>query len=610
MRDPESYTIRELIPKVAPFVRPFMGLVALSFLANLVFSLMDAAVLAIVDPVFRTLFGSQAPEMPSATSQLSFGLKERFDAFIYHVVIAEDFFDSIRNLSIFIFLLFLVRSIAKYLGRIIGTRIEEGMMKSIRDALFLHVSSLSMDYFARKKTGDIMSLLTNDVGVLNQATISAITRLWKEGTSVLIFMFLLFSISAKLTLIALGVSAVGLLLIRTATGVLRRYGARMQKAQANYTSTLQESVLGIRVLKALGVEASMAKRFTDETAHFVRMSLRNVRVSAVVPVVNDTFGILALVGVFFAGGMALAAGEIAPSSLVTFLFLLFGLMGPITAIVGTISGMQRGIAAGANIAATLDEQPSIVDGTESVDTFTSELVVKDVSFDYGEGHVLHNVSLTIRRGETVALVGASGSGKSTMLDLLLRLYDPTSGVVAIDGRDIRTLREQNYRRLFGMVSQETILFNDTVTNNIRLGEDDLSMDQVIKAATIAHADPFIRQLPQGYDTVIGDRGTRLSGGQRQRLAIARALVREPEILLFDEATSALDTESERIVQEAIGEVLADRTAVIVAHRLSTIVNADRIVVFDDGRIVEEGRHAELLAREGVYAKLHAMQFST
>jgi len=608
VRDPESYTIRDLIPKVAPFVRPFMGLVALSFLANLVFSLMDAAVLAIVDPVFRTLFGGQAPEMPSATSQLSFGLKEQFDAFIYNVVIAEDFFDSIRNLSIFIFLLFLVRSIAKYLGRIIGTRIEEGMMKSIRDALFIHVSSLSMDYFARKKTGDIMSLLTNDVGVLNQATISSITRLWKEGTSVLIFMFLLFSISAKLTLIALGVSAIGLLLIRTATGVLRRYGARMQKAQANYTSTLQESVLGIRVLKALGVEASMAKRFTDETAHFVRMSLRNVRVSALVPVVNDTFGILALVGVFFAGGMALAAGEIAPSSLVTFLFLLFGLMGPITTIVGTISGMQRGIAAGANIAATLDEQPSIVDGSESVGTFTSELAVKDVSFDYGEGHVLHNISLTIRRGETVALVGASGSGKSTMLDLLLRLYDPTTGVVAIDGRDIRTLREQNYRRLFGMVSQETILFNDTVTNNIRLGEDDLSMDQVIKAAAIAHADPFIRQLPQGYDTVIGDRGTRLSGGQRQRLAIARALVREPEILLFDEATSALDTESERIVQEAIGEVLADRTAVIVAHRLSTIVNADRIVVFEDGRIVEEGRHDELLALAGVYAKLHAMQF--
>ena len=609
MRAPESYSVRDLIPKVAPFVRPFLGLVALSFLANLVFSLMDAAVLAIVDPVFRTLFGGESPDVPTPTSQVSFGLKEQFDSFIYTVVLAEDFFDSIRNLSIFIFILFLIRSVAKYLGRIIGTRIEEGMMKSIRDALFLHVSTLSMDFFAKKKTGDIMSLLTNDVGVLNSATISSITRLWKEGTSVLIFMILLFSISAKLTLIALAVSLVGLLLIRTATGILRRYGARMQKAQANYTSTLQESILGIRVLKALGVESSMVKRFTDETGHFVRMSLRNVRISALVPVVNDTFGILALVGVFFAGGVALAAGEIAPSSLVTFLFLLFGLMGPITAIVSTITGMQRGVAAGANIAATLDEHPTIVDGEEAVTSFESALSVNDVSFDYGEGHVLHNVTLSIQRGETVALVGASGSGKSTMLDLLLRLYDPTTGSVTVDGRDIRTLQEQSYRRLFGMVSQETILFNDTVTNNIRLGEDALSMDQVRKAATIAHADPFIRQLPQGYDTVVGDRGTRLSGGQRQRLAIARALVREPEILLFDEATSALDTESERIVQEAISEVLADRTAVIVAHRLSTIVNADRIVVFEDGRIVEEGRHDELLKHDGVYAKLHAMQFS-
>jgi len=609
VRDPDSYRVRDLIPKVAPFVRPFMGLLVLSFLANLVFSLMDAAVLAIVDPVFRTIFGGETPQLPAATSQVSFGIKEYFDTFIYNVVIAPDFFDSIRNLSIFIFLLFLVRSIAKYLSRIIGTRIEEGMMKAIRDALFLHVSSLSMDFFASKKTGDIMSLLTNDVGVLNQATISSITRLWKEGTSVLIFMILLFNISAQLTLIALGISAIGLLLIRTATGILRRYGARMQKAQANYTSTLQESVLGIRVLKALGVEESMAKRFTDETAHFVRMSLRNVRVSALVPVVNDTFGILALVGVFFAGGMALSAGEIAPSSLVTFLFLLFGLMGPITAIVGTISGMQRGIAAGANVAATLDEQPSIVDGTQEIDRFETALSVNEVSFDYGEGHVLHNVSLSIRKGETVALVGASGSGKSTMLDLLLRLYDPTTGSVSIDGRDIRTLRERTYRHLFGMVSQETILFNDTVANNIRLGDDGMTMEQIRKAATIAHADIFIRQLPQGYDTVIGDRGTRLSGGQRQRLAIARALVREPEILLFDEATSALDTESERIVQDAIGEVLADRTAVIVAHRLSTIVNADRIMVFEDGRIVEEGRHADLLSAGGVYAKLHAMQFS-
>lgn len=610
MRDPSTYRVRDLIRRIAPFVRPFTGLVIISFLANLVFSLMDAAVLAIVDPVFRTLFGGAAPTAPSPTSQMSFGLKESFDSFIFSVVIGDDFFASIRNLSIFIFVLFLIRGLAKYVGRVVSVRIEEGIMKSIRDALFTHVSSLSMDFFARRKTGDIMSLLTNDVGVLNQATVQSITTLWKESTSVLIFLGVLVSISPKLTAIAFGISIAGLLLIRTATTILRRYGSRMQRAQADYTSTLQESVLGIRVLKALGVEESMTQRFKDQTQHLVRMAVRNGRVMGLVPVVNDTFGILALVGVFFAGGTALANGEIEPSSLVTFLFLLFGLMSPITAIVSTITGMQRGIAAGANIAAALDEEPSIADGTTAVASFQHALVVDNVSFAYGSVDVLRNVSFTIRKGETVALVGASGSGKSTMLDLLLRFYDPTGGRIMIDNVDIRGVQQQKYRKLFGMVSQETILFNDTVEANIRLGGTNISHEAVVAAASIAHADGFIRQLSEGYQTIVGDRGMRLSGGQRQRLAIARALVRNPEILLFDEATSALDTESERIVQDAISDVLSNRTAVIVAHRLSTIANADRIIVFEDGRIAEEGRHADLLDLGGVYARLHAMQYRT
>ena len=608
MRDPSSYSVGELTRRIAPFVRPFTGLVILSFGANLLFSLMDAAVLAIVDPVFRTLFGGESPTAASTKPIVGGGVKQMFDAFIFRVVIAPDFFDSIRNLSIFIFLLFLIRGLAKYVGRLVSVRIEEGIMKSVRDALFTHVSSLSMDYFSRRKTGDIMSLLTNDVGVLNQATVQSITTLWKETTSVVIFLAVLFSISAKLTLIAFGVSITGLLLIRTATTVLRRYGSRMQQAQADYTSTLQESVLGIRVIKALGVEQAMINRFREQTYQYVRMAVRNGRVMGLVPVVNDTFGILALVGVFFAGGVSLANGEIEPSSLVTFLFLLFGLMSPITAIVSTISNMQRGIAAGANITATLDEQPTISNGIESVARFSSAIEVRNVSFSYGHEEVLRNVSFTIRKGETIALVGSSGSGKSTMLDLLLRFYDPQHGSITIDGRDIRTLQQGPYRQLFGMVSQETILFNDTVEENIRLGSPTVSSEAVVAAATIAHADIFIRQLDKGYHTVIGDRGMRLSGGQRQRLAIARALVRQPDVLLFDEATSALDTESERIVQEAISDVLTDRTAVIVAHRLSTVVHATRILVFDQGSIVEEGTHSELLARDGVYARLHALQF--
>jgi subfamily B ATP-binding cassette protein MsbA len=486
---------------------------------------------------------------------------------------------------------------------------EEGIMKSIRDALFMKVTALSMDFFARKKTGDIMSLLTNDVSVLNGATVNSLTTIWREGTTILIYLALLLAISPTLTLIAIGISLGGLILIRTTTGVLRRYGARMQSAQANYTSTLQESVLGIRVVKALGIESTMVKRFTDQTSHYVRMALRNTRISGLVPLVNDTFGILALVGVFYAGGSALAAGDIQPSNLVTFLFLLFGLMQPITTTVSTIANMQRGIAAADNVVNLLEEKPSIAAGDVVPPTFTTALSVKDLTFSYGDGPVLRNVSFTLRRGETIALVGASGSGKSTMLDLLLRFYDPTSGVIEFDGTDIRAFDLVSYRKQFGMVSQETILFNDTVANNISLGYGDANDENIRRAARIAHAETFINQLPETYQTSIGDRGMRLSGGQRQRLAIARAVVRDPQILLFDEATSALDTESERIVQEAISDVLQDRTAVIVAHRLSTIVNADRILVFEHGCIVEEGTHDALLSRGGVYAKLHAMQYA-
>jgi subfamily B ATP-binding cassette protein MsbA len=592
-----------------PFVRPAWKLVVLSTIANLLFSVSNALILAVVEPIFRTLFGGAPPAAAAKPLPAVGGLKAAFENLMTSLIQGADQSSALRNISFVLLLLFVVRGITKYVGSVLTTRLEEGIMKRIRDTLFHHLTTQSLDFFGKRKAGEIISLLTNDIGILNHATINSITTLWREASTVVIYVGLLFVISAKLTVISVVVAGLGLFLMRTVTRLLRSYGSRLQAAQADYTSTLQETVLGIRVVKAMNIESFIVRRFIDQTASYLQRAIRNTRVMGLIPVVNDTFGILALVTVFYIGSQDSAAGVITASNLMTFLFLLFGLMQPISVIANTIAGMQRGIAAGANVAQALDTMPTIQSGNSDLTSGESVLSVSNVSFAYADNVVLKDVSFTVNTGEKIAFVGASGSGKSTMLDLLLRFYDPQSGAIKIYEQDVRSVDLDKYRRLFGVVSQEALLFHDTVANNISLGEDAADRDQIINVCRIAHADGFIQQLPDGYDTVIGDRGMRISGGQRQRLAIARALFREPQILLFDEATSALDTESERQVQTAIDRALEGRTAIIVAHRLSTIINADRILVFDQGRIVEQGTHAELLARSGVYARLYEIQYA-
>lgn len=605
-----TFSATTILPRIIGFVRPFRLLLVMSMVVNLVFSALNALVLVIVGPVFRTLFSESdgaatAPQV--ALPGTSF--QTQFSDWVHNLVVGPSFFDTIVNLSIVIVLLFLARGIVKYVGAVISTRLEEGMMKSIRDALFERIAGLSMEYFTRQRSGHIISLLTNDVAVLNSSTINSITTLWRELTTIGIYVAILVTISPYLTAIALVVSVLGLVVIRAATQYLRRYAERMRLAQADYTSTMQETIAGIRIVKAMGLERFVVQRFTGQTRGFFRSALKNTKVLALVPAVNDTFGILALVAVFFAGGVALSRGDVAPSDLMTFLFVLFGLMQPITVTVSTVANMQRGMVAASNIIATLDQTPTVQNGTVQQISFATALRFESVSFAYTTDAVLRNVSLSLPKGATIGLVGASGSGKSTFLDLLLRFYDPQEGTITLDGTDIRSFDLTAYRSLFGVVSQETILFNDTVAANIALGDSQPDRERIEAVARIANAHDFIAKLPNGYDTAIGDRGTLLSGGQRQRLAIARALYRNPPILVFDEATSALDNESERVVQSAINDVLRGRTAIVVAHRLSTVRTADVIVVFDNGSIVEHGTHDQLMARNGLYANLHHLSGS-
>jgi len=361
-------------------------------------------------------------------------------------------------------------------------------------------------------------------------------------------------------------------------------------------------------VKAYNFESIAGDKFQNDTNKYVRSAVKHKKIIELIPSVNEIFAIIALCVVLFMGGSQVLNNEMQPEKLMLFLFSLFSIMSPISTIFNSMSRFQHGIVAGERIFKILDAEPSVKSGTHKIPKFEESILINDVSFAYNKDYVLNNVSIEIKKSQKVAFVGSSGSGKSTMLDLVIRFYDPAKGAILIDGKNIEDFELSSFRSLFGIVGQENMLFNDTIGNNIRYGFQNVSDADLEEASKRANAYNFIMKLPDKFNTKIGDRGTTLSGGERQRIAIARALVRNPDILIFDEATSALDAESEKIVQDAINNSLKNKTAIIVAHRLATIIDCDEIIVFDKGCVAERGTHSQLLANEGIYSKLYKLQF--
>ncbi len=575
------------------------------------FSVLSTVTIIVIQPVLEALFNPESMNsqpLISNNESISASIKQWFFTSVLDIVKSDSHSKTLFHLGLLILFLFILKNLTKYLGNNVNVRLGEGISKSIRDQLFRKIMSLSMDYFNRSKVGDNISFITNSVATMNGAVSPLFLTVFRQPIEIALFLAVLFSYSPFLTLIAFSTSIGSLLIIKLSTKAIKNYASRMLFSMHALTSLIQEMISGIRLVKTTATEEKATSQFEQETQRYVKASVKNQKLVDLVPALNEILAISALCAVLYVGGNQVYAGELKPQELMTFLFALFSIMSPIAQLTNTPAVIQKGIVAAESVFDIIDQQPTVKNGNTSIKTFTSSITVDNLHFSYDGNHeVLHDIHLSIDKGKTIALVGQSGSGKSTMSDLIVRLYDPNKGSICVDGINIKEFSIEEYRQLFGIVSQDSFLFNDTIAENICFGKNTISEDEMIYAAKMANAHDFIMSLPLGYQTKIGDRGVLLSGGQKQRLAIARALVRKPQILIFDEATSALDAESEHLVQEAIHNLLQGRTAIIIAHRLSTIIDADCIYVFDNGSIAESGTHKELLEKGGIYSRLCSLQ---
>jgi len=517
---------------------------------------------------------------------------------------------ALQVLPIVIVTVFLFRATMSFTQSYLMEWIGQRIIADVRSALNAHLLHLSLSFYNRTPTGTLLSRMTNDVTLMRSALTEAVASVMKDATSLLVLIVVAFYMDWVLALIAFVAFPVTVLPIRRLSRRLRKFTRRGQVTLGDLATLLQETIQGNRVVKAFGMEGYEIGRFDTESERLLRLYMKAARIKAFITPMMEVLASFGIAGVVWYGGGSVMAGERTPGAFMAFLTAMLLLYDPFKGLTKTNNVVQQGLAAAERIFEMLDQPSDVVDreGARALDEFTDRIRFEHVTFQYESEPVLRAIDLEIRRGEAVALVGRSGAGKSTVADLIPRFYDVGGGRITIDGCDVRDLTLASLRAQIAVVTQFTFLFNDSVRNNIAYGDVGTSMDRIEAAARAANAHDFIRELPRGYDTVIGELGVKLSGGQRQRLAIARALLKNAPILILDEATSALDNESERLVQEAIERLMAGRTTLVIAHRLSTIRNANRIAVLDRGRIVEEGTHAELLARGGEYRLLYDLQF--
>lgn len=605
-------TFKRLFKYIAHF-KGYLGCVCIFATLSTLFSLISFAFFI---PIFEILFKTKEfvavqPERLSFTNISGQAIKDNFYYYLNNIVSQYDAKTALIYVVLIIIALFFLKDLFRYLTSFYISPIRQGVLRIFRNELYHKLLILPLSFYSKRKKGDILARMTSDIQEIESSVMSSLEIFIIEPITIIFYIITLIIISPKLTVFALILMPVSGYIIGKIGSTLKGYANKGQSKLGSLISTIEESIDGIRIIKGFNAIDHSNESFQKKNNDYTNTMVKLLRIRDAASPLGEFLGVcLVVAAVCYGGTLVLSEQSTLPASALIFYIIIFSqLLPPIKSISKSYSDVKKGAASMERINEILQADEVIVECENPADisSFNSKIEFSNVSFRYEDQYVLRNLNITFEKGKKIAIVGSSGAGKTTIINLMPRFYDCTEGEISVDGIPLKSLKINKLRELFGIVTQDTILFNDTILANIAFGLDNCSREEIIKAAEMANAHDFIINLPEGYDTIIGDRGAKLSGGQRQRISIARALLRNPQILLLDEATSSLDTEAEKAVQDALEKLMQSRTSIVIAHRLSTIVNSDLILVMDNGKIVEQGTHKELYSQNGLYSRLCNMQ---